>query len=116
MLNKITKTDILLVFLMVLVGYAIFSVKKINNFDQVSYKEDMKKLNKKIDSSNTNIKLIDGKISVVDSGIKLVKQDIVKTNKEIKTIKHETSEKVNSVDNYTFSDLEKFFADRYKTK
>lgn len=116
MLNKITKTDILLVIIAVLVGYAIFSVKKLNTFDQKSYKEEMSKLNLRFDTLKTNNKIIDGKVSVIDSNITKVKVDLVNTNKQIKTIKYETVQKVNGVNHYTFSDLEKFFADRYEGK
>ena len=50
----------------------------------------------------------------IDKEIDAVGTDINNVTKNITIIKNQTHEKIDSVNNYNFSDLEKFFTDRYK--
>ena len=78
--------------------------------------------NQKIDSIQHNIdsvvlvnKNLDIKIDSIYSEIGLLDTDITSVNTNIKNIKVKTNEKVNSVNKFNFSDLNKFFTDRYES-
>jgi archaellum component FlaC len=53
-------------------------------------------------------------IKQIDSEIDNIDNDINNVTKNITIIKKQTNEKIDSVNNFNFSDLEKFFTDRYK--
>ena len=53
-------------------------------------------------------------IHSIDKEINNIDGDISTVTKNITIIKKQTNEKIDSVNNYNFSDLEKFFTDRYK--
>jgi prefoldin subunit 5 len=85
-------------------------------------KTDIEMYNKKIDSIQHNIdsvvtvnKNLDIKIDSISSEIGLLDTDITSVNTNIKNIKVKTNEKVNSVNKFNFSDLNKFFTDRYES-
>lgn len=117
MLKNIKRQDVLLVITMVLVGYAIFSVNSVEKLTIESNKvraKEQQKLNKDIDSLFKGNVSIDNKLGSNDSIIKIIKNDVKVNNQKINNIKYETSKRVTDVDNYTNSDLEKFFTERYK--
>jgi peptidoglycan hydrolase CwlO-like protein len=102
----------LLLVLICLLGYSIYSTKQL--------KTDIEMYNQKIDSIQYNIdsvvianKNLDIKIDSISSEIGLLDTDITSVNTNIKNIKVNTNEKVNSVNKFSFSDLNKFFTDRY---
>jgi len=104
----------LLLVLICLLGYSIYSTKQL--------KTDIEMYNQKIDSIQHNIdsvvianKNLDIKIDSISSEIGLLDTDITSVNTNIKNIKVNTNEKVNSVDKFNFSDLNKFFTDRYES-
>ena len=104
----------LLLILICLLGYNIFSTKQL--------KTDIEMYNQKIDSIQHNIdsvvivnRNLDIKIDSISSEIGLLDTDITSVNKNIKNIKVNTNEKVNSVNKFNFSDLNKFFTDRYES-
>jgi peptidoglycan hydrolase CwlO-like protein len=104
----------LLLVLICLLGYNIFSTKQL--------KTDIEMYNQKIDSIQHNIdsvvivnRNLDIKIDSISSEIGLLDTDITSVNKNIKNIKVNTNEKVNSVNKFNFSDLNKFFTDRYES-
>jgi peptidoglycan hydrolase CwlO-like protein len=104
----------LLLVLICLLGYSIYSTKQL--------KTDIEMYNQKIDSIQHNIdsvvivnKNLDIKIDSISSEIGLLDTDITSVNKNIKNIKVNTNEKVNSVNKFNFSDLNKFFTDRYES-
>ena len=72
---KINKSNILLVIIIVLAAWNIFTTNGIRT---------------DVDANVNNV------------------------TKNITIIKNQTHEKIDSVNNYNFSDLEKFFSDRYK--
>jgi peptidoglycan hydrolase CwlO-like protein len=104
----------LLLVLICLLGYNIFSTKQL--------KTDIEMYNQKIDSIQHNIdsvvivnRNLDIKIDSISSEIGLLDTDITSVNTNIKNIKVKTNEKVNSVNKFNFSDLNKFFTDRYES-
>ena len=104
----------LLLVLICLLGYSIYSTKQL--------KTDIEMYNQKIDSIQYNIdsvvianKNLDIKIDSISSEIGLLDTDITSVNTNIKNIKVNTNEKVNSVDKFNFSDLNKFFTNRYES-
>jgi peptidoglycan hydrolase CwlO-like protein len=104
----------LLLVLICLLAYNIFSTKQL--------KTDIEMYNQKIDSIQHNIdsvvlvnKNLDIKIDSIYSEIGLLDTDITSVNTNIKNIKVKTNEKVNSVNKFNFSDLNKFFTDRYES-
>jgi peptidoglycan hydrolase CwlO-like protein len=107
-------SSFLLLVLICLLGYNIYSTKQL--------KTDIEMYNQKIDSIQHNIdsvvivnKNLDIKIDSISSEIGLLDTDITSVNKNITNIKVNTNEKVNSVNKFNFSDLNKFFTDRYES-
>jgi peptidoglycan hydrolase CwlO-like protein len=109
---KILK-NIILVILIVLVGYNIFTNNSIRT-DVEAYNRKIDSLQNEIDSVETANKLIDGHIAKVDDEINQVETRVTTINKNINILKNETHEKVNAVNDYTIHDLLKFFSDRYE--
>ena len=105
-------TSLLLLVLIFLVGYNILRTKDI--------KTDIEGYNKKIDSLQIGIdsvyslnSKIDSKILFLNSELNSIDNDITKVQTNIKTIKEKQNEKVNNVNQFTFSELLEFFAKRY---
>lgn len=111
---KNRNSSILLLILICLLGYNIFSMNQL--------KTDIEMYNQKIDSIQHNIdsvvlvnKNLDIKIDSISSEIGLLDTDITSVNTNIKNIKVNTNEKVNSVNKFNFSDLNQFFTNRYES-
>jgi len=105
-------TSLLMLVLIFLVGYNILRTKDI--------KTDIEGYNKKIDSLQIGIdsvyslnSKIDSKILFLNSELDNIDNDITKVQTNIKTIKEKQNEKVNNVNQFTFSELLEFFAKRY---
>ena len=105
-------TSLLLLVLIFLVGYNILRTKDIRT--------DIEGYNKKIDSLQIGIdsvyslnSKIDSKILFLNSELNSIDNDITKVQTNIKTIKEKQNEKVNNVNQFTFSELLEFFAKRY---
>lgn len=110
---KINKQNILLGIIVILAAYNIFQGGKIKT-DIKEYNAKIDLIQKEIDSVQVeNQKLID-KIGTIDNHIDNIDGDINNVTKNITIIKKQTNEKIDSVNNFSFSDLEKFFTDRYK--
>ena len=105
--------NIILVILIVLVGYNLFTNNDIKT-DVEAYNRKIDSLQDEIDSVETANKVLDGHIEKVDGEIGVVETRITTINKNITEIKTQTNEKVNAVSDYTTHDLLKFFADRYE--
>ncbi len=110
---KINKQDILLVIIVVLAGYSIFQMKGIKT-DVAGYNAKIDSIQTEIDSIEVVNEKITEQITTIDTEIDNIDGDIDKVTKNITIIKNQTNEKIDSVNNYNFSDLEKFFTDRYK--
>ena len=109
---KIVK-NIILVVLIILVGYNIFTNNNIRT-DVESYNRKIDSLQKEIDSVENVNKALDGHIEKVNDEINVVETRVTTINKNITEIKTQTHEKVNAVSDYTIHDLIKFFSDRYE--
>lgn len=110
---KINKQDILLVIIVCLAGYSIFQMKGLQT-DIGSYNSKIESIQTEIDSIQTINQQITEEIKQIDSEIDNIDNDINNVTKNITIIKKQTNEKIDSVNNFNFSDLEKFFTDRYK--
>jgi cell division protein FtsB len=109
---KIVK-NIILVILIILVGYNIFTNNSIKT-DVEAYNRKIDSLQKEIDSvENANV-VLDGHIEKVDNELTQVETRVITINKNINEIKNQTNEKVDAVNDYTIHDLLKFFTDRYE--
>lgn len=109
---KINKTNILLVIVAILAGYSIFQGSKIRT-DVAGYNAKIDSIQNEIDSVQMVNQKLTEQILVVDKQIDNIDGDITAVTKNITIIKKQTDEKIDSVNNYNFSDLEKFFTDRY---
>jgi esterase/lipase len=112
---KINKTDILLVIVVLLAGYSIFQMKGIKT-DVAGYNAKIDSIQNEIDSVEMVNKEITTQILTIDKEIDNIDGDIDKVTKNITIIKNQTDEKVNAVNEFTFSDLAKFFSDRYEER
>lgn len=108
-------SSFLLLVLICLLGWSIYSTKQI--------KTDIEMYNKKIDSIQQNIdsvvlvnKSLDLKIDSIYSEIGYLDTDIANVHNNIQNIKVKTNEKVNSVNQFAYSDLVRFFSDRYESE
>lgn len=107
------KTNILIIIIGVMAAYNIFQTKGIKT-DISGYNKKIELIQKEIDSVEVINKDITNQIAVIDHEIDKVDNDIVKVSKNITIIKNQTNEKVDAVNEFTFSDLAKFFSDRYE--
>jgi predicted RNase H-like nuclease (RuvC/YqgF family) len=106
--------NIILVILIILVGYNIFTNNSIRT-DVEAYNRKIDSLQNEIDSVETANKVLDTHIAKVDDEINVVETRVTTINKNINLIKTQTNEKVNAVSDYTIHDLLKFFSDRYES-
>ena len=105
--------NIILVVLIVLVGYNIFTNNSIRT-DVEAYNRKIDSLQTEIDSvENANV-VLDGHIEKVDNELTQVETRVITINKNITEIKNKTNEKVDAVNNYTPSELIWFFTNRYE--
>ncbi len=105
--------NIILVVLIILVGYNIFTNNSIRT-DVETYNRKIDSLQHEIDSvENANV-VLDGHIEKVDNELTQVETRVITINKNINEIKNQTNEKVDAVNDYTIHDLLKFFTDRYE--
>jgi deoxyribose-phosphate aldolase len=105
--------NIILVVLIVLVGYNLFTNNSIRT-DVEAYNRKIDSLQNEIDSvENANV-VLDGHIEKVDSEITHVETKVTKIQENITEIKIQTNEKVNAVNSYTPSELVWFFTNRYE--
>lgn len=112
---KVNKQNILLGIIILLAAWNIFQGSKIKT-DIKGYNAKIEAIQKEIDSVQVeNQKLIE-EIKMIDSEIDNIDGDINSVTKNITIIKNQTNAKIDSVNNYNFSDLEKFFTDRYGDK
>jgi peptidoglycan hydrolase CwlO-like protein len=112
---KINKQNILLGIIIFLAAWNIFQGSKIKT-DIKGYNAKIEAIQKEIDSVQVENKKLIEEIKLIDSEIDNLDGDINNVTKNITIIKNQTNAKIDSVNNYNFSDLEKFFSDRYSDK
>ena len=110
---KINKQNILLGIIVCLATYSIFQGHGIRT-DVAGYNAKIDSIQTEIDSIQQANKALTEQILTIDKEIDNIDGDINSVTKNITIIKKQTDEKIDSVNNYNFSDLEKFFTDRYK--
>lgn len=106
------KIYILLVIVIGLILFNLYTMTQVRT-DIDSYNQKIDKIGKEIDSVQQLNKELDERILSLHSEIQLIDGDITKVQNNITTIKENTDEKINSVDAFTFSELQKFFSNRY---
>lgn len=105
-------TNILLVLIIGLIIYSLMMSVAIKT-DVGAYYKRIDKIQTKIDSANYVNKQLDLKLAKLDSNISFLNDEIQNVEKNINIIKKRTNEKVVSVDTFSNSELEEFFAKRY---
>ena len=106
------RQDILLIIVLVLVGYNIFTTNTIKT-DVKGYKAEIELLQTKLDSVKVvNIK-IDTKIDSVKQNIVTISKEIHHIDNTITIVKNQTNEKANSAGKFSNAELEQFFSSRY---
>lgn len=110
---KINKQDVLLIIIIILGGYSILQMNGIKT-DVNSYNIKIDLIQKEIDTIQIANEKITEQIKSIDSEIENIDGDINRVTKNITIIKNQTNEKVDAVNGFTFSDLDKFFSDRYQ--
>ena len=111
------KTNVLIIVL--LIGAILIGLYNIHNTSQVSldtkeYYDRIDSLQTKIDSITTINKELDNRLVKIDTNIIEITKEISVVDNRITEIKVQTNEKINSVDAFDDSELQKFFTDRYQ--
>jgi predicted nucleic acid-binding Zn-ribbon protein len=109
------KDNKLYILLFVVVGLLLYNLYTMNQVktDIDSYNEKIDIIGKEIDSVQHLNEELDLKIESLHDEVELIDGDITRVQNNITTIRENTDEKINSVDAFTFSELQKFFANRY---
>lgn len=110
--NNNNLQTILLILLVGFIIYNFFHGQTIQS-DVNGYKNRIESLSNEIDSVKISNDNIDIKLVSVDEHIIKIDEDILNVDKNIKNFKQKTNEKINSVDDYTYNELELFFTNRY---
>ena len=106
------RQDILLIIVLVLVGYNIFTTNSVRT-DVKGYKDKIESIQTKIDSAKVvNVK-IDTKVDSVKQNIVTISKEIHHIDNTITIVKNQTNEKANSAGKFSNAELEQFFSSRY---
>ena len=106
------KQNILLIIVLVLVGYNIFTTNTIKT-DIKGYKDKIESIQTKVDSAKiVNVK-IDTKVDSVKQNIVTISKEIHHIDNTITIVKNQTNEKANSAGKFSNAELEQFFSSRY---
>ena len=114
-MNTFIKNNGQTILLLILIGFIVYNffytqdIK--TNIDM--YKSRVKSLSVEIDTLKSINSNIDIKLNGVNDNIIQINDEIGKVDTNIEKFKQKTNEKINSVDDYTFNELERFFTDRY---
>jgi septal ring factor EnvC (AmiA/AmiB activator) len=106
------KQNILLVLVIVLIGYNIFTTNSIRT-DVKGYEARIESVQTKIDSAQVINKQIDVKIDSVKENVVSITKEIHHIDNTITIVKKQTDEKTNTVDKFSNPELEFFFTNRY---
>lgn len=109
--KEITLAVLFLVVLLLL--HNAFNIGVVKHNDE-KYYQKIDSLQVKIDSLTILNKELDKKIMESNQIILRIDDEINQVDKTINIVKKQTNEKVSNVDNFTYNDLEVFFANRYK--
>ena len=104
--------NILLLLVILLVGYNIFTTNTIKT-DVKGYKDRIDSIQTKVDSAKIiNVK-IDTKIDSVKENVVSITKEIHHIDNTITIVKNQTNEKANSAGKFSNAELEQFFSSRY---
>lgn len=104
--------NILLLLVILLVGYNIFTTNTIRT-DVKGYKAKIDSIQTKVDSAKIiNVK-IDTKIDSVKENVVSITKEIHHIDNTITIVKNQTNEKANSAGKFSNAELEQFFSSRY---
>jgi len=104
--------NILLLLVLLLVGYNIFTTNTIKT-DVKGYKDKIDSIQTKVDSAKIiNVK-IDTKIDSVKENVVSISKEIHHIDNTITIVKNQTNEKANSAGKFSNAELEQFFSSRY---
>jgi len=106
------KQNLLLVLVIVLIGYNIFTTSSIRT-DVEGYKAKIESIQTKVDSAQVVNKQIDTKIDSVKENVISITKEIHHIDNTITIVKKQTDEKINTVDKFSNAELEFFFTNRY---
>jgi septal ring factor EnvC (AmiA/AmiB activator) len=106
------KQNLLLVIVIVLIGYNIFTTNSIRT-DVKGYEARIDSVQTKIDSAQVINKQIDVKIDSVKENVISITKEIHHIDNTITIVKKQTDEKINTVDKFSNAELEFFFKNRY---
>jgi peptidoglycan hydrolase CwlO-like protein len=106
------KQNLLLVIVIVLIGYNIFTTNSIRT-DVKGYEQRIDSVQTKIDSAQVINKQIDVKIDSVKENVISITKEIHHIDNTITIVKKQTDEKINTVDKFSNAELEFFFTNRY---
>lgn len=112
MKTNITKQDILLLLVILLVGYNIFTTNSVRT-DVKRYKTEIELLQTKVDSAKVVNTKIDTKIDSVKEHVASITKEIHHINNTITIVKTQTNEKANNASKFSNIELEQFFSSRY---
>jgi peptidoglycan hydrolase CwlO-like protein len=108
-------SSFLLLVLICLVGYNIFFTKQLRT-DVESYNQKIDSIQKDIDSVIIANKELDLQIDSLHGEVIVLDNSIDNVQNNIRNIKGKTNEKVDAVNQFNFSELLKFFTDRYESE
>jgi len=106
------KQNLLLVIVIALIGYNIFTTSSIKT-DVKGYKAKIELLQTKVDSAQVVNKEIDTKIDSVKENVVSITKEIHHIDNTITIVKNQTNEKVNHAGKFSNVELEQFFSSRY---
>lgn len=95
--------------------YSVFLENSIKT-DIEKYKSSIERLDIDIDSINRKNQILNSNIEQFYNEMVKIDSNISKVQANVKSIKKQTNEKINSVDTFSYSELERFFSDRYGSK
>ena len=110
--TNFNKQDILLVIVILLIGYNIFTSNSIRT-DVQGYKDRIDSIQTKVDSAQVVNTQIDNKIDSVKENVVSISKEIHHIDNTITIVKNQTDEKVNNASKFSNAELEQFFASRY---
>lgn len=110
---KDNKQSILLLILIVLVGWNIFTTNSVKT-DIKSYEDKIERIQIEVDSAQIVNKEIDNKVSEVKENVVTITKEVEHIDNNLTIVKNNTNEKVNIIDSYSNYELEFFFTNRYK--
>ena len=110
--TNFNKQNILLVIVILLIGYNIFTSNSIRT-DVQGYKDRIDSIQTKVDSAQVVNNQIDDKVMEVIENVTNITKEIHHIDNNLTIVKEQTNEKVNNANNFGNVELEQLFAARY---